>query len=178
MSRRGVGHAEPRPISPPGRAPPSIQGDARQPRDRYRHPDGPRRVVTSRQIGAGTAAGRQRPDRLERRFGENMFQDFALDHLARKFDTPALIFHDPDDTEVPYQDAEAVAAAWRTASLVEASGLGHHRILRYPAVVNRTVRFVSAGPHTGQLLLGAVSCAGRPDGQGPLGHTGPDDIEE
>ncbi len=90
--------------------------------------------------------------RLKRRFGESMFSDFALDRLAKEFDTTeALIFHDPDDIEAPYQDAEALAAAWKTASLVEVSGLGHHGILRNGAVVNRTMRFISAGrPHPGR----------------------------
>ena len=88
--------------------------------------------------------------RLTRRFGENMFRDFALDHLASEFDAPALIIHAPEDTEVPYNDAEALAGAWKTASVVEAPGLGHRRILRDPAVVDRTVRFISAGRHNGQ----------------------------
>ena len=83
--------------------------------------------------------------RLKRRFGENMLSDFALDRLAKDFDTTeALILHDPDDLEAPYQDAEALAAAWKTASLVEVSGLGHHGILRNGAVVNRTMRFINA----------------------------------
>ena len=83
--------------------------------------------------------------RLKRRLGENMLSDFALDRLAKEFDTTeALILHDPDDTEAPYQDAEALAAAWKTAALVEVSRLGHHGILRNGAVVDRTMRFISA----------------------------------
>ena len=51
---------------------------------------------------------------LKRRLDENMmFSDFKLDRLAKEFDTTeALILHDPDDTEAPYQDAEALVAAW------------------------------------------------------------------
>jgi pimeloyl-ACP methyl ester carboxylesterase len=68
----------------------------------------------------------------------------ALDarHLARRLTTPALIVHDPADREVPFAHAEAIAAAWPGARLFPVSGLGHYRLLRDPAVIERAVDFV------------------------------------
>jgi pimeloyl-ACP methyl ester carboxylesterase len=68
----------------------------------------------------------------------------ALDarQLARRLTTPALIVHDPADREVPFAHAEAIAAAWPGARLHPVSGLGHYRLLRDPAVIERAVEFV------------------------------------
>jgi pimeloyl-ACP methyl ester carboxylesterase len=68
----------------------------------------------------------------------------ALDarRLAGQLTTPALVVHDPADPEVPFAHAEEIAAAWPGARLHTVSGLGHHRLLRDPAVVQLAVDFV------------------------------------
>jgi pimeloyl-ACP methyl ester carboxylesterase len=56
-----------------------------------------------------------------------------------------LVFHDPRDWKVPFKDGEEIVASWPRAELVRASGVGHHRIVRNPEVIGRTVRFLSGG---------------------------------
>ena len=63
--------------------------------------------------------------------------------LAKAFQIPALIFHDPDDGEMPFWHGEAIAQAWPGATLVPASGAGHWRILRDQTVIDGTVRFLT-----------------------------------
>ena len=58
---------------------------------------------------------------------------------------PTLVVHDHDDEEIPHADAEAVAAAAPGATLVSTRGLGHHRIVRDEAVIERAVAFVANG---------------------------------
>jgi pimeloyl-ACP methyl ester carboxylesterase len=55
---------------------------------------------------------------------------------------PALLLHDPADAEVPFHQAEEIAAAWPGARLEAVTGVGHRRILRSPEVVRRAVEFV------------------------------------
>lgn len=54
---------------------------------------------------------------------------------------PLLVVHDADDKAVPLVDGRAIANL-AGGTLVETSGLGHHRVLRDPAVVSRVVDFI------------------------------------
>jgi pimeloyl-ACP methyl ester carboxylesterase len=58
---------------------------------------------------------------------------------------PVLIVHDRDDSDVPYTHGEEIAAAWPGAELLTTNGLGHRAVLRDPAVIQRTVTFLSDG---------------------------------
>lgn len=53
-----------------------------------------------------------------------------------------LVWHDRQDAEVPFAESLALHAAWPAASLKEATGLGHRRILRDAAVIDESVAFV------------------------------------
>jgi HAD superfamily phosphoserine phosphatase-like hydrolase len=63
--------------------------------------------------------------------------------VCRDFTVPALIFHDPEDAEVPFSDAREVAAAWPGARLRVVTGSGHRRILFAPEVVEEAVDFLA-----------------------------------
>jgi pimeloyl-ACP methyl ester carboxylesterase len=65
--------------------------------------------------------------------------------MARRFDAPVLIFHDPQDHDLPFSHSEAIAAAWPGAALIAASGAGHWRIMRDHSVIERSIRFLSVG---------------------------------
>jgi pimeloyl-ACP methyl ester carboxylesterase len=54
-----------------------------------------------------------------------------------------LVFHDPRDWKVPMKDGLEIVASWPRAELVQTPGLGHHRILRDPAVIAQAVAFLS-----------------------------------
>jgi predicted alpha/beta hydrolase family esterase len=66
-----------------------------------------------------------------------------LDVLAGNRDAGLLIFHDPDDTEVPFSHAEQLVATWPGAQLREATGLGHRRVLRDEGVIAEAVEHVA-----------------------------------
>ena len=86
-------------------------------------------------------------DLLARRFGEDMWTRFAAQNMARSVGLPALIIHDRDDRDIPWQEGEAVARAWPQARFLRTEGLGHRRILRDPEVIDRVVRFLGQEGH-------------------------------
>ncbi len=55
---------------------------------------------------------------------------------------PALVVHDRADKEVAYPVGAALAATWPEGELLTTDGLGHHRLLRDPAVVRAVVDYV------------------------------------
>lgn len=57
---------------------------------------------------------------------------------------PLLAVHDPNDRETRYADSVALVKAWPGAELVTARDLGHWRLLRDPATVDRAVAFLTA----------------------------------
>jgi pimeloyl-ACP methyl ester carboxylesterase len=63
--------------------------------------------------------------------------------MASRFDAPVLIFHDPEDRDLPFSHSESVAAVWPGAELIASSKAGHWRIMRDQAVIERTIRFLS-----------------------------------
>jgi pimeloyl-ACP methyl ester carboxylesterase len=55
---------------------------------------------------------------------------------------PGLIVHDLDDREVPWEEGERYARYWSSARLLTTQGLGHHRILDAPEVIEATLAFL------------------------------------
>ena len=74
----------------------------------------------------------------------------ALPALARLHGTSALLMHDPEDREMPHRHSAAIAAAWPGAVLVDTPKVGHRRILRAQAVVDRACRYVLTGELTAE----------------------------
>lgn len=95
-------------------------------------------------LGLPDAVALHAQRRIERRF-EMSFDAYRGAALARRITAPLLVFHDPADREVPFAEAQALVAPWPAARLVPTPGLGHRRLLRDPAVVERAVGFVAAG---------------------------------
>jgi pimeloyl-ACP methyl ester carboxylesterase len=95
----------------------------------------------ARWLGLTPAAAAVMQRRLERRYAATL-EAFRL--LERPPGVPTLIIHDQRDTRVPISDGRALAAAWPGARFVETHGLGHHRILRSPAVLRRATKFLTA----------------------------------
>ena len=67
----------------------------------------------------------------------------VLSDNAAQFDVPALIVHSIDDRTCDVRGARRVAASWRTSQLLEVDGLGHNRLLRDPAVIERVATFIA-----------------------------------
>jgi pimeloyl-ACP methyl ester carboxylesterase len=81
--------------------------------------------------------------RLDRALGGRAA--FDLLSLARRQTSRMLVLHDPEDREVPFADARALAEAWPEARLEMLAGAGHTRALRHPDAISRAVGFVADG---------------------------------
>jgi pimeloyl-ACP methyl ester carboxylesterase len=68
---------------------------------------------------------------------------------------PLLIFHDEGDHAVRLRDGEAIVRMWRGATIVRTRGLGHHKILRDPAVIASSAAFLAAPERREALPAGA-----------------------
>ena len=55
---------------------------------------------------------------------------------------PALIVHDLDDPEVPWEEGESYARHWPGAHLLSTEGLGHNRVVNEPATIEAGLRFL------------------------------------
>lgn len=73
------------------------------------------------------------------------FEGNDLEYLVAGFDIPALIVHDTDDPDVPYNDAVRLQRAWPGAQLLTTQGLGHKALLRDPATMQAIADFLRAG---------------------------------
>lgn len=91
-------------------------------------------------IGARAAAALCRS--LERGYGVDIWRELSAEALLPGLRLPALVIHDVDDREVPFSEGESIVRAWPGARLVATRGLGHHRILWNPGVVDAAVGFV------------------------------------
>lgn len=80
--------------------------------------------------------------RAEKRWNFSM-NDISLVRQLSHINTPALIIHDRDDSEVPLKQAEILINEWTGAQALITQGLGHRRILRDKDVIERAVQFFS-----------------------------------
>jgi pimeloyl-ACP methyl ester carboxylesterase len=86
---------------------------------------------------------------LEKEFGKDIWQRIESDLQVVDFSTPALIIHDKDDLEVPWQWSERLANAWPNSHFWLTEGLGHRRILRNRVVINSVCEFIEGGQFPG-----------------------------
>jgi len=94
--------------------------------------------------------GLDEPDRigLEHRLAAQTgigIDALALDRLATTRDDALLVIHDRDDREVPFAHADALARTWPNAQLLDASNVGHRRILRAAETIAATVDHLRVG---------------------------------
>ena len=80
---------------------------------------------------------------LEKQFGSDIWQRAASDRHVAQSKVPALIVHDKDDLDVPWQWSEQLAKAWPHSCFWLTQGLGHRRILRSPEVVNAVCDYIT-----------------------------------
>ncbi len=80
--------------------------------------------------------------KLEQRFNDNIWNMLTAEINASYLDVPALIIHDKNDEGVPVNMSRRLASAWRNSELLITDGLGHTRILRNKAVIEKAVRFI------------------------------------
>lgn len=70
------------------------------------------------------------------------FASIAPVDLAPRMTAPLLVFHDPEDREVPFEEGAELARLWPGAKMRPARGLGHLRILHAEPVLQETTSFL------------------------------------
>jgi pimeloyl-ACP methyl ester carboxylesterase len=104
---------------------------------------GPYGEAFSRMVGL-TAKGHQAFEgEVMALTGRPMSSFSSRDHLAA-LAVPTLLIHAPDDKEIPYADAEAMAEAGPHVTLMPAPGLGHRRILFSSMVHEAAADFIAS----------------------------------
>jgi pimeloyl-ACP methyl ester carboxylesterase len=68
--------------------------------------------------------------------------DFTGVNLLNKTARPALLLHSRDDTDIPFADAEEIAAVSSNAELIAFGDLGHRKILYAPPTVRAAGAFL------------------------------------
>lgn len=71
-------------------------------------------------------------------------QDIHISTLGRALNIPILVIHDKNDKEVRYQNALNLHEAWPHSQMMTTEGLGHRRILKDKAVIDRVVQFIKS----------------------------------
>lgn len=96
----------------------------------------------ARFLGFSDAAARLARERIQRRFKAS-FDEARGKVLAPAMTADLLVIHDLDDEEIQHQEGALLAEVWPGAALVTTHGLGHHRIVRAPEVVELTVGMIT-----------------------------------
>lgn len=81
-------------------------------------------------------------DMIYENFGHDVLDAIINETLTPQIDIPALLFHDKTDNVTPVEDSRAIAKVWRSAQLVETSGLGHRGALQSEEIHERVIRFL------------------------------------
>ncbi|TBW48854.1 alpha/beta hydrolase [Marinobacter halodurans] len=103
-------------------------------------------VVNGLGARLGIPAGVLRDHRqlMEARFGEDLWNQLSLPQLAPGLPGNGLVVYDSDDQHVPPAQSERVRTAWSGAAVFQTRGLGHHRLLWHPDVVDAVTTHIKA----------------------------------
>lgn len=97
-------------------------------------------------LGLGAASRRHLMPLLESRIGMSLDTcdiSPAAAGIAADRGRPLLAIHDRDDRHISAGQAKSLVAVWPGAELMLTTGLGHHRVLRDSAVVDRVAEFAA-----------------------------------
>lgn len=108
---------------------------------------GPNRLTeVTGSFGAGlglTRAGQRAYERRLERVGRRRLDGFTAAKLLQAVKRPALVLHARDDEDVPFRNAEEIAASGANVELVAFDGLGHRRILYAPPAIRAALSFLA-----------------------------------
>jgi pimeloyl-ACP methyl ester carboxylesterase len=90
-------------------------------------------------------------DSLEAMTGINI-HDLQVHRHLPSLGQPALIVHDMDDRDVPWAEGERYARHWHGARLHTTQGLGHHKVLDAPEVIEVSLAFLR-GEEVGERVV-------------------------
>ncbi|WP_421842349.1 alpha/beta hydrolase [Marinobacter algicola] len=77
---------------------------------------------------------------MEERFGKSVWEQLDLEALSRTLTQRGLMVIDDDDTSISPDESERVFNNWENADVLRTRGLGHHRLLWSPMVVDTVLR--------------------------------------
>ncbi len=117
-------------------------------------------------LGLSARAQRSYESHLAR-VGHRSVATFSASNLLRQVGVPALIAHGRDDREVPYGNAEAIAAACPSARLMPFDGLGHRTLLFAPPVFRAVMMELAPA----RALRDQVPAAPAPEREGQASDT-------
>ncbi|WP_430388845.1 alpha/beta hydrolase [Dyella sp. 20L07] len=80
-------------------------------------------------------------DSLQAMTGVNI-HDLQVHRHLPSLGQPGLVVHDMDDHDVPWAEGERYARYWSGARLLTTQGLGHHRVLDAPEVIDASLAFL------------------------------------
>ncbi len=75
-------------------------------------------------------------------FGKDVLNAIVNESLTQHIHIPALMFHDTTDNVTPIDDSRAIAEAWKSARLIETTGLGHRGGLQTREIHEQVVNFL------------------------------------
>ena len=81
-------------------------------------------------------------------------QDLQVHRHLPALGQRGLIVHDLDDRDVPWEEGERCARHWPTARLLSTQGLGHHRVVDAPQVIEAALAFLG-GEDVGERVIGS-----------------------
>lgn len=70
------------------------------------------------------------------------WDELSVAEMLRSSNRPALLIHDEEDPEVPISHSETVLSGAPNATLFSTRGLGHHKLLGSPSVIDRVLEFL------------------------------------
>lgn len=114
----------------------------------------------ARHLKLGPAAAGAIQAEFERRLGEPM-TDYNAEAAAAKLRKPMLIVHDLTDRDVPWSEGERFALAVEGARLMTVAGLGHHKVVDAPEVLEAGLAFLGGDPGIGEHLQEAGTLRAR-----------------
>ncbi len=79
---------------------------------------------------------------IYKNFGKGVLDGVNNELMVPQIDIPALMFHDTTDNVTPIEDSRAVAKAWKSAQLIETTGLGHRGALQSKEIHEQVVKFL------------------------------------
>jgi pimeloyl-ACP methyl ester carboxylesterase len=84
--------------------------------------------------------------RLENHYGADIGVIISAEKNVAAIGIPALVIHDINDMEVPWQQGQRLASAWPNARFMQTHGLGHTRSLRDKQTIQAAIDFIGADP--------------------------------
>ncbi|MCK4951920.1 MAG: alpha/beta hydrolase, partial [Gammaproteobacteria bacterium] len=81
--------------------------------------------------------------KMKKQFGKDIWPRLKTDELAKTLTCPALIIHDRNDSNIPWEHGQTLSDHWPDSRLLLTDRLGHRRILHNPTVIKQIVTFFS-----------------------------------